>query len=65
MAYQCDECKHWTADAYKHECRMAALEEIARIAKDAMEQVRDQKTCWPAEVDTLMDALEALDTVGK
>lgn len=42
--------------AHAKEC-----EKLIAIAKDCMAQIKDQKTLWPGEVDTLDDALAAYE----
>lgn len=43
----------------------ARMKAVVAAARRASEEIQSQKVNWPGEVDTLMDALKALDERGE
>lgn len=65
----CDACNTEIANHYREDIpfllsRLEAAEQIMAIANDTVAQIMDQKMIWPAEVDTLAEALSSYSGGG-
>jgi hypothetical protein len=73
MAYQCEECKHWTADQDKHQCELESLR--AKLADAVKEKEHwytefckldlNQASCCTSNEEKLADAIRSMECALK